>query len=288
MPDNPASPTMGEDSTPERSGSRTSHASNQSKRSRKSQHSESSIHSAESTPLLSRDVDHRSYDDRTSNHDQASAATSSLKSFQDGGPDKRRNKWPIIIAITLLCLIVITILGLGFAAPAVVEEYAQQAIDFEPTDISIDSITPTGVKARIQGDFTLDASKVSKKPIRDLGRLGTWIVKEVESSRSEVRVYVPEYGNVLLGVADVPAIVVDVRNGHTTRVDFLTDLVAGDTDGIRRIASDWLDGSLGQLLVLGVADVGLKSGLLGLGTKRISESLVFKGIELYKLGRYWI
>ncbi len=271
---------MGEDLTPERSGSPTSHTSHRSRQPRKSQYLESSVHSAESTPLLSRDIDHRSYEERISNNDRSSAATSSLRSIQDGNPDKRRRRWPITVAITLLSLIVLTLLGLGFAAPAVVEEYAQEAIEFEPTDLSIDSITESGARARIQGDFTLDASKVKKKAVRDLGRFGTWVVREVESTRSTVRVYLPEYGNVLLGVANVPGIVVDVRNGHTTHVDFHTDLVAGDVDGIRHVASDWLDGRLGQLRVLGVADVGLKSGIFGLGTKRISESLVFEGAML--------
>lgn len=261
---------------PERSSSRNSQTSDHSRPSRKSHHSAISVHSAESTPLLSRDVDHRSYGDRTSNHDQPAAATSSISSFQDGASDKGR-RWPIIVAITLLTLIFLTILGLGFAAPAVIEEYAKEAIEFEPTELSIDSITASGVKARILGEFTLDASKVRKKPVRDLGRFGTWVAREVETARSKVRVYLPEYGNVLLGVADVPPIVFDVRNGHITHVNALTDLVAGDIDGIRRIASDWVDGRLGQLRVLGVADVGIKSGLWRLGTKRISESLVFRG-----------
>lgn len=267
---------MGEDPAVGRSGSQTSHTSGHSRLSRKLQHSDTSIHSAESTPLLSRDVDHRSYDDGTANDDHASAADS----VQDGNSHNKGRRWPIILAITLLVSIIITILALGFAAPAVIEEYAKQALEFEPTDLSIDSITASGVKARIQGDFTLDASKVKKKSVRDLGRFGTWVAREVESTRSTVKVYLPEYGNVLLGIADVPSILVDVRNGHTTHIDFLTDLVAGDIDGIRHIASDWLDGKLGQLRVLGVADVGLKSGLWLSGTKRISEFLEFKGIQL--------
>lgn len=272
---------MGEESTPERPGSRTSHASltsHHSSRLRISQPLANSVHSAESTPLLSRDVDQRSYSDRTTNHEEESGDTSSLRSLQDGSPDKKRRRWPIVVAITLLSLIVITILGLGFAAPAVIEEYAKEAIAFEPTDLSIDSITAYGVKARILGDFTLDASRVAKKPVRDLGRFGTWIAREVESKRSKVRVYLPEYGNILLGVADIPSIVFDVRNKHTTHVDLVTDLVAGDIVGIRGIISDWVDGRLGQLRVVGIADVDLQSGIWHLGTKRISQSLTLEGI----------
>lgn len=264
---------------PDRSSSRNSQTSDHSRLSKKSRHSAISARSAESTPLLSRDVDNRSYGGPTADHDQSSAATSSIGSSQDESPNKKRRAWPIVIAATVLTLIFITILGLGFAAPAVIEEYAKEAIEFEPTDLTIESITASGVKARIRGDFTLDASRVKKKPVRDLGRFGTWLAKGVETTHSEVRVFLPEFGNVLLGVADVPPIVFDIRNGHTTHIDSLTDLVAGDIDGIRHIASDWLDGRLEQLRVLGVADVGIKSGLWPLGTKHVSQSLTFKGTQ---------
>ena len=230
--------------------------------------------------MLSRDVDHRSYGDATAHDDHASAANSSLISPQDGNSHDKGRRWPIIIAITLLVSVIITILGLGFAAPAVVEEYAKQALDFEPTDLTIDSITASGVKARIQGDFTLDASKVKKNSARDLGRCATWLAREGEITRSVVQVYLPEHDNVFLGIAAVPSILVDIRNGHTTHIDSLTDLVVGNTDGIRQIASDWLDGRLGKLRVRWVAHVDLKSGLLHFGTKRITEFLELKGIKL--------
>lgn len=265
---------------PERSSSRNSQTSDHSRLSRKSHHSAISKHSAESTPLLSRDVDHRSYGDRTNNDDQPSAASLSITSIPDGSPDEKRRRWPTIIAITLLTLLFVTILGLGFAAPAVIEEYAKEAVEFEPTEISIDSITASGVTARIQGEFTLDASKVRKKPVRDLGRFGTWVAREVEITDTVVQVYIPEYGNVLLGTADVPPVVFDIRNGHTTHVNVLTELVAGNIDGIRGIASDWLDGRLGQLRVSAVAHTRIKSGLWRLGSKLISESFVFKGTRL--------
>lgn len=291
MSDNPSSPLLGNiDNERSRPESCTSQKSSNSKRSNDSEDSKSSlganrsVHSEESTPLLSRDIDYREYGDRPPpEDDQTSAAASSLKSIQDGPSQKGGRRWPTILALTLLCLVIITILVLGFVTPAVVQEYAKEAVIFEPTDLSIDSFTASGVKARVQGDFTLDASRVHKKPVRDLGRFGTWIVKAVESKRTKVKVYMPEYGDVLLGVADVPRIVVDVRNGHTTHVDFLSDLVAGDIDGIRRIASDWLDGRLGQLRVQGLADVELKSGIFNLGTQRISESVVFKSGHLQAL-----
>ena len=281
MADNPSSPLLGaeqsESSRPERP------ASQRSKASKRSRQSHLSIQSGESTPLLSRGADRRNYGDEPADDLPTSPAASSLRSLQNGSESKdtTKRKWPTIVSLTSLSLVILAILGLGFAAPAVVEEYAKQAMVFEPTDLSIDSFTPTGVRARIKGDFTLDGSRVSKKPVRDLGRAGTWIARAVECRASKVKVYLPEYDDLLLGTAEVPPITVDIRDGHITHVDFKTDLEPGDLDGIRRIANDWLDGRLGQLRVHGKAEVGLKSGLFSLGTQSISQTLLFEGQSLY-------
>jgi len=176
---------------------------------------------------------------------------------------------------------VVIILG-AFFAPAVVEEYAKEALVIEPTNLSIDSFTASGVRARVQANFRMDASRVGNKNVKNIGRFGTWIARQVESKSSTVEVYLPEYGNILLGTAAVPPVVVDIRNGHTTAIDFLTDLEPGNIEGIRQVANDWLEGRLGEIRVLGKANVGLKSGLFPLGTQSISESLVFEGQSLYR------
>ncbi len=241
--------------------------------------SKSSNHSNESTPLLSRDDNYANYSDETANGAVGSPAATSLRSLQDGQSAKGRqsSRWPTAIALTILSLLAVTILSLGFAAPAVVEKYAKEAMVFNPTDLSIEDFTTTGVRARIKGTFQLDASRVHQKVVRDLGRAGTWLAKAVKSGDSQVSVFLPEYSDLLLGTADVPPIVVDVRDGHTTYIDFVTDLEPGDVEGIRQIANDWLNGRLGRLRVLGKADVHLKSGLFSLGTQSISESLVLEG-----------
>lgn len=310
MADNPPSPVLGTSADadrgrPARSASQTSRASEQSKhsqfsshsesshkqskvatstasiRSQQSRHSDGSAHAEESTPLLQRDANHPNYGNGPANsNDPATLATSSLLSLQNFDPGKGKGSWPTIVALALLSLTITTILVLGFAAPKIVDEYAKEATVFNPVFLSIDSFTTSGVKARIQGDFTVDASKVHKKPVRDLGRFGTWIAQAVESKNSEVKVYLPEYGEVLLGTAYVPGIVVDIRDGHTTRVDFVCDLVAGDADGIRAILNDWIEGRLGQLRVQGVAKVGLRSGLFSLGNYQFTRSLVFQGLCL--------
>ena len=278
MSENPTSPLSGGEEAEQWASSR--HPKSQhSTSSFRSKHSQASTHSDESTPLIARTPNDRNYGDAPEARASPSPDAASLHSLQDGEEQssKQRRRWPTIVALSILSIVVVAILGLGFAAPAVVEEYSKQALVFEPTDLSIDSFTSTGVKARIKGDFTLDASRVQKKPVRDLGRAGTWIAKAVESKPSKVKVYLPEYDDILLGTASVPSIVVDIRNGHVTHVDILTELEAGDVPGIRRIANDWIDGKLGQLEVQGKAKVALKSGIFGFGTQSISETMLFKG-----------
>lgn len=278
MPDESRSPLLGAEADAERSRSERPH-SQKSKASARSKLSNLSKHSEESAPLLSQGTNHRDYGDAPTHDEASSPAASSLRSLQNSGSTKgsKSRRWPTIVALTILGLVVVVILCLGFAAPAVVEEYAKKAMVFEPTTLSVDSFTSTGVRARIQGDFTLDGSRVDRKAVRDLGRAGTWIARAVESRRSKVQVYLPEYDDLLLGTADVPPIVVDVRDGHTTHIDFLSDLAAGDLDGIRRMANDWIDGRISRLSVRGVADVPLKSGIFSLGTQSLTQTVVFSG-----------
>jgi hypothetical protein len=270
MSDNPSSPLL-------RSAARPT-----------SNHSHHSDESHEDTPLLSRSDNTLRYD-RAEDHDEEripSPAATSLRSLQNGQGSTKFTKggrrWPTLVAVGILGLVVIGIITGAFFAPAVVEEYAKEALVIEPTNLSIDSFTPNGVKARVQALFRMDASRVKNKHVKNIGRLGTWIARAVESKESKVEVYLPEYGNILIGTATVPRVIVNVRNGHTTSIDFLTDLEPGDMEGIRQVANDWLEGRLDQIRVLGKADVGLKSGLIPLGTQSISESLVFEGQSLYR------
>jgi hypothetical protein len=263
--------------TPSSHGRPSSRRSNQSLRSNGSRTPHGS---EETTPLLSRQEDDgRSNYGYSANGAPGSPAARSLRSIQESVDGKKGGKyrWASLLALSFLSLGVIAILCLGFAAPAIVEEYAQQAVVFDPTNLSIDSFTSSGVRARIQGTFKLDASRVQKKSVADVGRAGTWIAKEVETRESDVKVYLPEYSNVLLGVARVPPLKVNIRNNHINVIDFLTDLEPGDVDGIRRIANDWLDGRLGSLRIQGVATVRLRSGIFNLGIQRISQSMLFEG-----------
>ena len=201
----------------------------------------------ENTPLLSR-IDSAPRYDGESNHETSrrpSPATRSLRTIQNGGSirsTKGDRRWPTVVAIITLALVAVVIILGAFFAPAVVQEYAKEALVIEPTNLSIDSFTASGVRARVQANFRMDASRVGSKNVRNIGRFGTWVARKVESESSKVEVYLPEYGNILVGTAAVPPVVVDIRNGHITAIDFLTDLEPGNIEGIRQVANDWLEG----------------------------------------------
>ncbi|KAK0894454.1 hypothetical protein LTR91_006836 [Friedmanniomyces endolithicus] len=243
----------------------------------------------ERDPLLSAAADVEAHDGRSQPQHELSARHSLLTSLQGTSSGKGgKRRWPSIVALLLLCVFVILIIVFAFLAPSTVEQYAQQAAVFNPTSLSIDSFTSSGIRARVQGDFMMDASRVEKKPVRDLGRFFTYIAHKAESGESEVEVSLPEYGNVVLGTAHVPGVKVDIRNGHTTHVDVLSDLEAGDVDGIRRIANDWLEGRLGQLRVLGKAVVPLKSGIVSLGKQALQQELLFANKDIPSIPAYKI
>ena len=205
---------------------------------------------------------------------------------EDGIPKEKRNvprRWPTILALSVLTLAALLILALGFAGPALVKEYSKEALVFQPTNISIESFTSTGVQARVQGDFVLDATRVLRKPVRDFGRAGTWIAREIETEETEVKFHLPEYDNILVGTATLPPIKVNIRDGHVNHIDFLSHLQPEDFAEIRHVANDWLGGKLGQLQVEGMVTVGIKSGWFSFGSQTISESLLLQGQSLRRL-----
>ncbi|KAE8323386.1 hypothetical protein BDV39DRAFT_182418 [Aspergillus sergii] len=229
--------------------------------------------SSESTPLLlSREEDLATYGGVAPR--RSSAASEDLLITNDSKKPRGRVRWPIF-CVLLSLIAIITILIFAFVAPAVVKQYAVDAAVFNPTNVSVESATADGIQARIQGDLVLDAGRIKKAPVRNLGRFVTWIGREVETGQSEVEVYLPEYGNVLVGTASLPSIRVNIQNGHVNHVNFLADLVAGDIPGIRAVAVDWLEGRLDRLRVQGKATLPLKSGILSLGEQTITDSVTF-------------
>lgn len=243
--------------------------------------SQKSRRATEQTPLLASD-DSSEYEQE--DVEQTPATASLLRSLSGSRPSRSgkakvpawKQRWPSILALVVLVVVVVSIM-LGILATQDLEEYAMQAADFQPTKLSLDGLTDHGAKVHIQGDFRMDASRVHKKSVRNIGRFGTWIAREVEAGPMDVNVFLPDYGNVLIGKAKVPSIKLNIRNGHTTHVSFTTNLEPGSPDGIRNVANDWIEGRLGQIRLRGRAEVPLRSGLISIGKQIVEQAMVVKG-----------
>ncbi|KAK3321074.1 hypothetical protein B0T19DRAFT_431440 [Cercophora scortea] len=245
----------------------------------------------ESTPLLLSSSATPRYDGE---HDDGGGDNAEIRSLASAASDDESPKptkgssirWPSVIAMIVLSLSSIAIIVFAFFVPAAVEEYAKAAAVLEPTNLSLQSITADGVRARIQANFRLDGERVKNVHVRRVGRAATWLVRELATDETQVRVYLPEYGNILLGTAAVPPFVVNIMDGHNTAVDIVADLVPGDAEGIRTIANEWLEGRLDAVRLQGKADIQLKTGFIPLGTHSISESLTFEASKIPHMPEY--
>ncbi len=238
--------------------------------------------SFETTPLLSSSTSTPRYDGERDDGDAASIASRATSTVSTRPAKASSIRWPSVIAVIVLALLAFAVMMLAFVVPAAVEEYAKQAIVLEPTNLSLESITSNGVRARIQANFRLDAQRVTNDHVRRVGKAATWLVGELGTEETKIDVYLPEYNNILLGTAGVPPLRVSIVEGRNNAVDFVADLVPGDAEGIRTIANEWLEGRLDSVRVRGQADIQLKAGIIPLGTHSIAESLTFEGQSLYR------
>ncbi|CCT67311.1 uncharacterized protein FFB20_14567 [Fusarium fujikuroi] len=249
----------------------------------------------ETSPLLNRSDDGNHDDDseseqngRASNEPQSRAAWSLWSICNKKTSTKAPWRWPSIIAMALLGIIVILIIILGFLVPPAVKEYAEKAAVLEPTNLSIENITSYGIRARIRANVYLDGSRVDNQNSRRIGKAVTGIMRKLETKETTVNVYLPEYADALAGTAVIPPLVVDVVNGHTNELDFVADVNPGDAEHIRKIANDWLEGNLKQLKVVGKTKVHLKSGIIPLGAHDVAESMVFEANDIPSMPNYSI
>lgn len=261
------------------------------------------IRDSETTPLLSSSAATPRYDGDNDGSVRAhDAEDDAAAPFWPDGPspsssprsvassiknsDRKGTRWPSIIAMALLAFLSVTAISFAFFVPAAVEEYAKQAAVLEPTNLSLESLTSDGVRARIQANFRLDGSRVRNDHVRRVGKAATWIAKALGTEETKVNVTLPEYDNILLGTAVVPPLVINIVEGQTTAIDFIAELTPGDTDGIRMIANEWLEGRLDVLRLQGKTDIQLKSGLIPLGTHSVSESLTFEANKIPEMPQY--
>ncbi|KAL2265618.1 hypothetical protein VTJ83DRAFT_6718 [Remersonia thermophila] len=240
----------------------------------------------ESTPLLPASASDPRYDGEGDHDDPDEAAGEPSEPL---APSKTPSgiRWPSVIAMVVLAGLSLGIMVFAFMVPSAVEEYAKQAVVIEPTNLSLESITANGIRARIQANYRLDSQRVPNEHVRRIGRAATWLVGSVSTAgETRIRVYLPAYDNLLLGTAGLPPLRVSLLDGPNKAIDFVAELVPGDAEGMRRIANEWLEGRLGTVRLRGQADVQLKAGILPLGTHSIAESLTFQGGQLPRLPEY--
>jgi hypothetical protein len=238
---------------------------------------------SESTPLLTSSSATPRYDGEQDDHQgDVASVTSRISAPSTGSTKRRQTPWPSIIAIIALAILAIGIMFCAFFVPAAVEEYAKRAAVLEPTNLSIESITSNGVRARIQANFRLDGSRVSNDNARRIGRATTWVVRTLGTDETNLTVYLPDYNQAILGSAVIPPLTISIVDGHNTAIDVIAELAPGEADGIRNIVNDWLDGKLERLRVTGKANISLKSGIIPLGIHPVAESMVFEGQSLYR------
>ncbi|KAL2185362.1 hypothetical protein L209DRAFT_733240 [Thermothelomyces heterothallicus CBS 203.75] len=236
--------------------------------------------SSSTTPLYDGDRDDAHHEDTTSIASRNTGAAS-VKSHKG-----KSIRWPSVIAMIVLASLTLAIMLFAFIVPTAIEEYAKEAVVIEPTNLSLESITSNGIRARIQANFRVDAQRVANEHVRRIGRAVTWVARELGTGETKIRVYLPEYNNVLLGTAGLPPLKACVVDGYNNEVDFVADLAPGDADGIRTIANEWLKGRLSSVRIQGQADVQFRTGIIPLGTHSIVESLTFEGSELPHMPEY--
>lgn len=214
---------------------------------------------------------------------------SSTDSPPPAGFPERALRWPSTVALLILCGSIVALLSIVFFAPTAAEQYTQQATVLDISSLSIHSFTEKGLKVKARGTVNVDASRVKNAGVRLLGRIGARIVGKVYVQPFEMRARLPDYQNALLGIADMPAIIIDIRNGHSTVLDLVCKTEPGSLDAIRLLANDFVSGNLHRVKVLGEIDIRIKTGLITLGPQRIAQEFIFKdipGLPKYKIDHF--
>ncbi|OAA71185.1 hypothetical protein ISF_01736 [Cordyceps fumosorosea ARSEF 2679] len=249
---------------------------------------------AESEPLLSGDRD-----TTTTYGSQTAAATSEAASDVPSSPSsssapplkpqqKSKRRWPSLVAMVLLGSVFITVIVLGFLVPPAVQTYIEKAVVLEPTGLSLDSISFTGIRARVQGNFRMEPARVEDPTARRIGRIAMRVMRSVAAEQTHIKLYVPGYGDAMVGSAVVPPIDLNLIDGQNTFIDVVTDMKLGDNASIKKIVNDWLTGKISELEVKTATALQLKSGFIPLGTHDVVESMVLEAKDAPSMPEYSI
>lgn len=187
-----------------------------------------------------------------------------------------RRRWSMVGCIALLTTTVLAILVLAFALPAIIKVYAQRATVFHIESLTYEPSGQDWSRARIKGTFFTDADRVNSSWISGVGRLTTWVASEIETREGDtLEIYQPVFGHIVTINASLPRIQVNVRNGHSTDLDFLSDIQRVSDGGSPTSPIDWEDQKGGGILAK--ANVHLRSGWLDLGRQEFFLTVQYKG-----------
>ncbi|KAK6499205.1 hypothetical protein TWF506_003833 [Arthrobotrys conoides] len=223
----------------------------------------------ERTPLICPTVNHRSND-----YNLAPSTCSDHDRIKQGPRSPRI----LVITLVSLCFATLSILFLGFMLPEAVQEYAKKAADVKIDSLSIDSFTEDGIRVRIQGQVVLDAEHVKVFLLRNLGILVGSVARKVKIGSSKALLYLPDYPEGVLGAASYPEFVVSLRDGQTTDIDIICDLIPASLERVKPAIDDYLLGKIHSLRVHVESDMPLTSGAFPLGTHKVTQEIVLKDI----------
>lgn len=192
--------------------------------------------------------------------------------------DRYRSKlyaWCMLILFGLVFLSISLIYPMASIAS---QEYAREATTYQMRNISIVEFTASGVRVEVEGAISINSSCVKSAMARNFGRLGTSIMRSVETyGVSQIKLYAPTYDNSVLATVEVPSIKADIRDHHTNDIDFIANVTAHDTGILKNIAIDYINDDIQSFAMKGVAEFSLISGFLSLGTHQVTGSHRFKG-----------
>ncbi|KAK6535125.1 hypothetical protein TWF694_001607 [Orbilia ellipsospora] len=201
-----------------------------------------------------------------------------VRTNHERGKQSQKISHVLIVTLGSLCLLVVLILFLGFLVPDAAQEYSKQAAVMKLHNISVDSFTSNGVRISVKSQVAIDATRVRSLWLRSLGILVGSIARKVMLYSSDVFLYLPEYPEGMLGTVTFPDLSVSLGNGEITDIDIICNVTPGNFHGVKPALMDYLNGRVRILKVQGESNISLRSGILPLGTHRITQDVIFENI----------
>lgn len=194
-------------------------------------------------------------------------------------PSPSRSKWTSWKLLALLALIAsfTSILVLGFLVPTAAQRYAEEAPDVALEGISVESYTKEGVNVRVLGSVHFDAARVKNFDGRNVGRFAGRLLKTVRTGPSDIELFLPGYGEAVVGRVSIPPMAVDIRNGHTTALNFTALVQPVSTKIVSMVLSDALMNRLKVIKATAISKVHVKAGWLPLGNQKIVKMVILDG-----------